>query len=376
MEGGERSFEPVSLSEVGTAIGNSEYSATLSAPEYTGTDFEGPGLNWTGQGTYVTEASLVLDGRGPEIAVNMSANREKMWYTVPNSSYQDRGREALREFAELLDQPHETDKPDYSWNDFAGYPEVKESIRRDVVWPKDNPQLFHDLDVETSHVLLYGPPGTGKTLLGNVIADQTDSEFYKVRIGDVINRYVGESEEHIQDLFREARENSPAILFIDELDAFGRDRDEQTTSTAKNIVNTFLSQLDGLEGNGGVTAIGTTNKPDSLDDAFVRSGRFSRKYKIGVPDQESRREIFDVHLAEPGEAKGSPAVEGIDYGMIAEEVGEMTGAEIKETLEEASKSKVADLMQEEGISNIRQVNFQNYEDVLRLNEDDILEQVN
>ena len=378
MRGGERSFEPVSLSEIETVIEDSDYSATLSAPGYGELDFEGPGLNWTGQGTYVTEASLVLDRRGPEVTINLSADRGKMWYNVPNSSYQDRGREALREFAEMLDQSHKTEEVDerYTWDDFAGYPEVKESIRRDVVWPKDNPQLFHDLDVETSHVLLYGPPGTGKTLLGNVIADQTDSEFYKVRIGDVVNRYVGESEEHIQDLFQEARENSPAILFIDELDAFGRDRDEQTTSTAKNIVNTFLSQLDGLEGNGGVTAIGTTNKPDSLDDAFVRPGRFSRQYEIGVPDQESRKEIFDVHLAEPGENKGSPAVENIDYGRVAEEVGEMTGAEIRETLEEASKSKVAKLMQEQEISDIKQVNFQNYEDFLRLDAEDILNQVN
>lgn len=376
MEGGERDFEPVSLSELQRAVENSDYSATISAPRYTEIGFKGPGVNWTGDGTYVTEVSLVLDGRGPEIAVNMSADRERMWYEVPSGAYQDDGREALRDFAELLDlEERSYGEEVYSWEDFAGYPEVKEKVIQDVVWPMENPELFDSLDVETSHVLLYGPPGTGKTLLGNVIADETDSEFYQVTIGEVIHSKVGESEEYIQDLFDEARENAPAILFIDELEAFGRDRDEQTTATGKNVVNTFLSELDGLNGNGGVTAIGTTNRPDSLDAAFTRSGRFSQEYEVGMPDTGSREAIFEVHLAEPGEERGSPAGQGIDYTRLAEETDGMTGADINESVEEASKQKLAELMQEEGISHVKQVSFRNHEEVLRLDADDILKQV-
>ncbi|MFB6116822.1 MAG: 26S protease regulatory subunit [Candidatus Nanosalina sp.] len=377
MEGGERSFEPVSLSELRCAVEESDYSATVSSPRYTEIDFDGPGVNWTGDGTYVTEASLVLDGRGPEITVNMSADRERMWYEVPSGSYQDDGREALREFAELLGVGHRSEDEGkvYTWEDFAGYPEVKENVIQDVVWPMENPELFDSLDVETSHVLLYGPPGTGKTLLGNVIADETDSKFYHVTIGEVINSKVGESEEYIQDLFEEARETAPSILFIDELEAFGRDRDDQTTSTGKNVVNTSLSELDGLNGNSGVTAIGTTNRPESLDDAFTRSGRFSQDYEIGRPDTESREAIFDVHLAEPGEEKGSPAVAGIDYGRLAEEAEELTGADISSAVEEASKQQVAQLMQEEEITDVKQVSFQNYENSLRLSAEDIIHQI-
>lgn len=376
VEGGERGFEPVSLSELWKAVGESGYSATVSAPRYTETDFDGPGVNWTGDGTYVTEASLVLDGKGPDVVVNMSADRERMWYEVPSGTYQDEGREALREFADLLGVGNESCGEEvYSWEDFAGYPEVKENVIQDVVWPMENPELFDSLDVETSHVLLYGPPGTGKTLLGNVIADETDSKFYHVTIGEVINSKVGESEEYIQDLFEEARETAPSILFIDELEAFGRDRDDQTTSTGKNVVNTFLSELDGLNGNSGVTAIGTTNRPDSLDDAFTRSGRFSQDYEIGVPDTESREAIFDVHLAEPGEDKGSPAVNGIDYRRLAEEAEERTGADMSSAVEEASKQQVAHLMNEEEITDVKQVNFQNHENSLRLSAQDIIEQL-
>jgi SpoVK/Ycf46/Vps4 family AAA+-type ATPase len=378
MEGGEQSFEPVSLSELNRAVEESGYSATLSAPGYMDAGFEGPGVNWTGDGTYVTEASLILDGKGPDVAVNMSAERGRMWYDVPSGAYQDEGREALREFAELLGMDYSDDALDvvYSWDDFAGYPGVKENVIQDVVWPIENPQLFDSLNVETSHVLLYGPPGTGKTLLGNVIADETDSEFYQVTIGEVIHSKVGESEEYIQGLFEEARENAPAILFIDELEAFGRDRDQQTTSTGKNVVNTFLSELDGLNGNGGVTAIGTTNRPDSLDGAFTRSGRFSQEYEVGLPDEDSREAIFEVHLAEPGEEKGSPAVEDIDYRQLAEETGDFTGADINEAVEEASKKKLAQLMREQEINDVKQVSFQNHEDALRLDAEDVLQQVN
>jgi SpoVK/Ycf46/Vps4 family AAA+-type ATPase len=376
VEGGERDFEPVPLSELRKSLDDAEYSATVSAPRYTEVNFDGPGVNWTGDGTYLTEASLVLDGRGPEIVVNMSADRERMWYEVPSGAYQDEGREALREFADFLGVDQRSAEEDvYYWEDFAGYPEVKENVIQDVVWPMENPELFDSLDVETSHVLLYGPPGTGKTLLGNVIADETDSEFYHVTIGEVINSKVGESEEYIQDLFEEARETAPSILFIDELEAFGRDRDDQTTSTGKNVVNTFLSELDGLNGNSGVTAIGTTNRPESLDNAFTRSGRFSQDYEIGRPDTESREAIFNVHLAEPTEEKGSPAVNGIDYGRLAEEAEELTGADISSVVEEASKHLVAQLMQEEEITDIKQVNFRNYEDHLRLSAEDIVQQI-
>ena len=252
---------------------------------------------------------------------------------------------------------------------------IKDEVRRDVVWPMRNPQLFDDMGMESDHIMLHGPPGTGKTLLGQVIAAQTDAEFYRVEIGEMIDKYVGESEGNVHELFQQARETAPSILFIDEIEAFGRDRDDQSTSTGKNVVGAFLSELDGLTRNDQVTAIGATNKMDNLDRAFVRPGRFGSQYEIAEPDKNSRRKIFGVHLAEPGETRGTPAVDEIDYDELARKTNGYVGADIKELIEEASQQSIVDLMSEEDISHIEQVNFRNYEDTLRLTTQDLIDQV-
>ncbi len=324
----------------------------------------------------MVDASIELNGAGPPVTVNVSADRGKMWYEVASAAYQDKGREALRQISDHLglEDSEELDRS-YTWDDFAGYPKVKEEVRRDVVWPMRNPQLFDDMGMESDHVMLYGPPGTGKTLLGQVIADQTDAEFYRVEIGEMIDKYVGESEQNVHQLFQQARENAPSILFIDEIEAFGRDRDDQTTSTGKNVVGAFLSELDGLTRNNQVTAIGATNKMDNLDRAFVRPGRFGSQYEIAEPDRNSRRDIFDVHLAEPGESRGTPAVAEIDYNELARKTNGYVGADIRELIEEASQQSIADLMREEDINHIEQVNFRNYEDALRLTTQDLVDQL-
>jgi transitional endoplasmic reticulum ATPase len=376
VEGGEKYFEPVPKSELLAAIDELDGSATLQAPEYEEVDYGGPGLNWTGAETVVSDASIELNGAGPPVTVNVSAEQGRMWYEVSSSAYQDRGREALRELSENLGlEDSRGVEETYTWDDFAGYPEIKEEVRRDVVWPMRNPQLFDDMGMESDHVMLYGPPGTGKTLLGKVIADQTDAEFYRVEIGKMIDKYVGESEENVHELFQDARETAPSVIFIDEIEAFGRDRDDQTTSSGKNMVGAFLSELDGLTRNDGVTAIGATNKMENLDPAFTRPGRFGSHYEIGEPDRSSRREIFGVHLAEPGEERGTPAVEGIDYEVLARETDGYVGVDIKDLIETASRQSIVELMQQEGIEHVEQVNFQNYEDVLRLDAEDIIDQV-
>ena len=376
VEGGEKYFEPVPKSELLAAIDELDGSAMLHAPEYEEVDYGGPGVNWTGAETVVSDASIEVNGTGPAVTVNISAEQGRMWYEVSSSAYQDRGREVIRELSENLglEDPRGIEQT-YTWDDFAGYPEIKENVRRDVVWPMKNPQLYDDMGMESDHVMLYGPPGTGKTLLGKVIADQTDAEFYRVEIGEVIDKYVGESEENVHELFQDARETAPSLIFIDEIEAFGRDRDEQTTSAGKNMVGAFLSELDGLTWNDQVTAIGATNKMGNLDPAFTRPGRFGSHYEIGEPDENSRQEIFGVHLAEPGEEQGTPAVEGIDYETLAQETKGHVGADIKELIEQASRQSIVELMQQEGIEHVEQVNFQNYEDVLRLEAQDIIEQV-
>ena len=376
VEGGEKYFEPVPKSELLAAIDELDGSAKLQAPEYEEVDYGGPGLNWTGAETVVSDASIELNGTGPPVTINVSAERGRMWYEVTSSAYQDSGREALRELSENLGlEDSRGVEETYTWDDFAGYPEIKEDVRRDVVWPMRNPQLFDDMGMESDHVMLYGPPGTGKTLLGKVIADQTDAEFYRVEIGKMIDKYVGESEENVHELFQDARETAPSVIFIDEIEAFGRDRDDQTTSAGKNMVGAFLSELDGLTRNDQVTAIGATNKMENLDPAFTRPGRFGSHYEIGEPDENSREQIFGVHLAEPGEESGTPAVEGIDYEALARETDGHVGADIKNLIEQASRQSIVDLMQQEGISHVEQVNFQNYEELLRLDAEDIIDQI-
>mgnify|MGYP006258251259 FL=1 len=144
-------------------------------------------------------------------------------------------------------------------------------------------------------VLLYGPPGTGKTLLAKAVANESGANFLSIQGPEIMNKYYGESEAHLRQKFEEAETNSPSIIFIDEIDSIASKRDETQGEVERRVVAQLLTLMDGLQARGQVIVIAATNRPDAIDQALRRPGRFDREIEIGIPDREGRREVLQVH---------------------------------------------------------------------------------
>jgi len=191
-------------------------------------------------------------------------------------------------------------------------------------------------------VLLFGPPGTGKTLLARALARESGARFIHVRATDVVSKWYGEAEKKLQEAFDWAHRERPAVLFFDEIDALGRSRDFAHEATHR-LVSTFLENMDGLEGVEGVVVLAATNRPEAVDEALTRPGRFDRLVEVGLPDAGGRRAIFAVHLAKAEKRAGRPVFEGLDEGgwerlLLATEG--LSGADIAEAVRRALEVKV------------------------------------
>jgi len=185
---------------------------------------------------------------------------------------------------------------DVNYEDIGGLKSQLSKIRELVELPLKHPELFNKLGVDAPKgILLYGPPGTGKTLLARAIANETEASFYSINAPEIVNKYYGESEKKLRELFEKAQKDSPAIIFIDEVDAIAAKREEVQGETEKRIVAQLLTVMDGLNKNKRIVVIAATNRPDALDEALRRPGRFDRELEIGVPKQEDRLEILRIH---------------------------------------------------------------------------------
>ncbi len=221
--------------------------------------------------------------------------------------------------------------PKVSYEDIGGLKEEIEKIREMVELPLKYPELFERLGVSPPKgVLLYGPPGTGKTLLAKAVANEADANFYVINGPEIMSKYYGESEENLRKIFEEAEKNAPSIIFIDEIDAIAPKRDEVTGEVERRIVAQLLTLMDGLKGRGNVIVIGATNRPDSIDPALRRPGRFDRELEIGVPDREGRKEILQIHT------RGMPLDKDVDLDKIAELTHGYTGADLSALCKEAA----------------------------------------
>ncbi|MBI4983583.1 CDC48 family AAA ATPase [Candidatus Woesearchaeota archaeon] len=193
------------------------------------------------------------------------------------------------------------EKPDVSWNDIGGLDEVKNRLKEAVEWPLKNPEMFKNMGIRPPRgVLLYGPPGTGKTMLAKAVAKESEANFILINGPSLLSKWVGESEKAVREVFRKARLASPTILFFDELDALAPRRgtgEGEGNKVSDKIVNQMLTEMDGLEGLKDVLVLAATNRPDILDPALLRQGRFDRIIYTSIPDLESRRRIFEVHLS-------------------------------------------------------------------------------
>jgi len=221
--------------------------------------------------------------------------------------------------------------PKISYEDIGGLRPVIQKVREMIELPLRHPELFERLGVEAPKgVLLHGPPGTGKTLLARAVASETNANFLSIGGPEIMSKYYGESEERLRDVFKQAQENAPSIIFIDEIDSIAPKREEVTGEVEKRVTSQLLSLMDGLQSRGKVVVIGATNRPNAIDPALRRPGRFDREIEIGVPDRDGRLEVLEIHT------RGMPLAEDVDLKKLADVTHGFVGADLESLAKEAA----------------------------------------
>jgi transitional endoplasmic reticulum ATPase len=221
--------------------------------------------------------------------------------------------------------------PRITYEDIGGLRNEVTKVREMIELPMKHPELFERLGIEAPKgVLLHGPPGTGKTLLAKAVANETNAHFISISGPEIMGKYYGESEERLRQLFEEAEKNAPSIIFIDEIDSIAPKREEVTGEVEKRVVAQLLALMDGMEARGKVVVIAATNRPDAIDQALRRPGRFDREIEIGVPDQPGRLEILQIHT------RGMPLADDVDLPKLASSSHGFVGADLSALAKEAA----------------------------------------
>lgn len=233
----------------------------------------------------------------------------------------------------------EVERPTINFADVGGMDPLKEEIRMKIIFPLTNPELFKAYGKSVGGgILLYGPPGCGKTYLARATAGEVKANFLAVGISDVLDMWIGQSERNLHALFEQARSNAPCVLFFDEVDALGASRSDMRQSAARQIINQFLSEMDGVKSsNDGVLILAATNAPWHLDSAFRRPGRFDRILFVPPPDAPARAGILRIL------SRGKPA-EAIDCEQIAKKTANFSGADLKAVIDVAVENKLREAM--------------------------------
>ncbi len=259
---------------------------------------------------------LVVQSTQPKGAVLITDNTEVELLTTPTD-------------------PNDVSVPRISYEDIGGIKKQLGKIREMIELPLKHPELFNKVGVEPPKgVLLYGPPGTGKTLIAKAVASETNAHFCLINGPSIMSRYVGGSEDKLRAIFKEAQENSPAIIFIDEIDAIAPIREEVSGEVEKRVVAQLLSIMDGLEARGQVIVIAATNRPNSIDPALRRPGRFDREIEIGAPDKEGRKEILDILT------RDVPLSKDFDLDFVLSMTHGFVGADLAALVKEAAMQSI------------------------------------
>ncbi len=223
--------------------------------------------------------------------------------------------------------------PDVTWDDIGGLEDVKEKLKESVEWPLKRPEVFKRMGIRPPRgILLYGPPGTGKTLLAKAVAKESEANFILVNGPSLLSKWVGESEKAVREIFRKARQTAPTILFFDEIDSLVPRRGRDENQVHERVVNQMLTELDGLESLNDVVILGATNRPDMLDPALLRPGRFDRVILTSIPDEVGRKKIFQIYLEK------MPLAVGVDAAKLAKKTEGYVGADIEAVCREAAMS--------------------------------------
>jgi len=221
--------------------------------------------------------------------------------------------------------------PKVTYEDIGGLSDEVKKVREMIELPLRHPELFERLGVEAPKgVLLHGPPGTGKTLLAKAVAGETNANFISLGGPEIMSKFYGESEERLREIFKEAEENAPSIIFIDEIDSIAPKRDEVTGETERRVVAQLLALMDGLESRGKVVVIGATNRPNALDPAIRRPGRFDREIEISIPNRTGRLEILQIHT------RGMPLDADVNLEKLADLTHGYAGADLAALCKEAA----------------------------------------
>ena len=231
--------------------------------------------------------------------------------------------------------------PRVNYEDIGGLRHEIQKVREMIELPMRHPEIFDRIGIEAPRgVLLFGPPGTGKTLLAKAVANETNANFFSIGGPEIMSKFYGESEERLRETFKQAQENAPSIIFIDEIDSIAPKREEVSGDVEKRVVSQLLTVMDGLESRGKVVVIGATNRPDALDPALRRPGRFDREIEIGIPDEKGRQEILEIHT------RGMPLTEEVKLNSIARVTHGFVGADLEAVCREAAMKSLRNVLPE------------------------------
>ena len=291
-------------------------------------------LRIVGAESYLTQ---LMEGRvvnqGANITINIMGRRIDLVIAKaePKADAVIINRSTRIQFTDKAPRQTQKNIPNITYEDIGGLDKEIARVREMIALPLKHPELFERLGVDAPKgVLLHGPPGTGKTLLAKAVANETQANFYHIGGPEIMSKFYGESEGKLREIFKEAQENAPAIIFIDEIDSIAPKRDEVSGDVEKRIVSQLLTIMDGLEGRGKLVVIGATNRPNALDPALRRPGRFDREIEIGLPDRKGRHQVLMIHT------RGMPLTEEVDLEEISSRTHGFVGADMEALAKEAA----------------------------------------
>jgi transitional endoplasmic reticulum ATPase len=231
--------------------------------------------------------------------------------------------------------------PDVKWNDVGGLDEIKEALKETVEWPLKYADLFKKADTKPPKgIILHGKPGTGKTYLAKALASESGVNFISVKGPQILSRYIGESEKGVRELFRMAKQASPCILFLDEIDSLTprRTNDGSGSGVIERVIGQFLTEMDGIEDLKGVIVLAATNRIDLIDPALLRSGRFDLIFELPLPDVKTREKIFSIHT------RNKPLDKKIKLNKLALQTESLTGSDIEFICRKAAMLAIRELI--------------------------------